>query len=195
MILIATSRKKKPRKEIPYFFGQNWLFEMESPILRRFMVSIERVLYVLLFGNSNVVASNSLDAKISDLREIEATGDNHDHFDKAFGIHSNVEDRAHKEHHRHGLQRPNQAAGGNFHTQKDSFLYIKLFHVTSESINKFASKIPNLFSCNLVSCALSCGVQIRSNPLIYQDNPRVKTALEMLEASTFLEKHLNEVSI
>lgn len=88
---------------------------MESPILRRFMVSIERILYVWLFGNSNVVASNSFDPELSDLREIEATGDNHDNFDKAFGIHSNVEDRAHKEHHRHGLQRPNQAAGGNLH--------------------------------------------------------------------------------
>lgn len=133
---------------------------MESPILRHFMVSIERVSYVWLFGNSNVVASNSLDPELSDLREIEATGDNHNHFDKAFGIHSNVEDRAHQEHHRHGLQRPNQAAGGNFHTQKDDFLYVKLFHVTSEAINRanlgpkfwiFLAAI-SFHACYLVGC-------------------------------------------
>jgi len=37
--------------------------------------------------------------------------------------------------------------------------------------------------------------EIRANPYVYQDLPRVKTALEMLEASTYLEKRLNEVTI
>lgn len=56
------------------------------------------VSYVRLFGNSNVMASNSLDPELSDLREIEATANSHDHFDKAFGMDSNMEDCAHKEH-------------------------------------------------------------------------------------------------
>lgn len=40
-----------------------------------------------------------------------------------------------------------------------------------------------------------CGIneQIRANPLIYQQLPRVKTALEMLRASEELEQHLDEV--
>ena len=37
--------------------------------------------------------------------------------------------------------------------------------------------------------------QIRANPLIYQQLPRVKTALEMLKASEELEQHLDEVFI
>ena len=137
------------------------------------------------------------DPELSDLREIEATANSHDHFDKAFGMDSNMEDRAYKEHHWHGLQRPNQAARGNVHTQKEYSLSIEVIprDFGLHQHNKFAFEIPYLFSCNLISCAPSYGVQIRSNPLIYQDNPRVKTALEMLEASTFLEKHLNEVSI
>ncbi|KAK6941004.1 Serine aminopeptidase, S33 [Dillenia turbinata] len=38
-------------------------------------------------------------------------------------------------------------------------------------------------------------VQIRSNKLIYQDKPRLKTALEMLRTSMSLEETLNEVTL
>jgi hypothetical protein len=44
------------------------------------------------------MASDSLDLELSDLREIEATAYSHDHFDKAFGMDSNMEDRAYKKH-------------------------------------------------------------------------------------------------
>lgn len=90
------------------------------------------------------MASNYLDPELSDLWEIEATANSHDHFDKAFGMDSNVEDRAHKEHHWRGLQRPNQAAGGNVHTQKDNFLCIKVIPCDFwlHQHNKFASEIP-----------------------------------------------------
>ena len=37
-------------------------------------------------------------------------------------------------------------------------------------------------------------MQIRNNKLIYQDKPRLKTALEMLRASMNLEDTLHEVS-
>lgn len=43
----------------------------------------------------------------------------------------------------------------------------------------------------LISC--QCSMQIRSNKLIYQDKPRLKTALEMLRASMSLEDTLHEV--
>lgn len=36
-------------------------------------------------------------------------------------------------------------------------------------------------------------VQIRNNRLIYQDKPRLKTALEMLRTSMYLEDSLGEV--
>eukprot|EP00249_Psilotum_nudum_P021126 c27982_g3_i1 orf=348-1421(-) len=37
--------------------------------------------------------------------------------------------------------------------------------------------------------------EIRSNPFHYQDKPRIRTALEMLHASTELEKRLDEVTL
>jgi caffeoylshikimate esterase len=38
-------------------------------------------------------------------------------------------------------------------------------------------------------------MQIRNNKLIYQDKPRLKTALEMLRTSMSLEESLSEVVV
>lgn len=52
--------------------------------------------------------------------------------------------------------------------------------------------MPHEIEINVYSLSL---LQIRSNKLIYQDKPRLKTALEMLRTSMSLEDSLSEVTV